>query len=128
MLLHRAARYTWALLLARIHEVFPLVCPRCGGEMRIIAFITDACAVRDILTPVGEPTSPPRLMPARAPPLWEMQGGHHGRGRPTGSIGAGVRIRPACRLVGAAWKQAMRKDPDGSKTNCHRPSLDGPWR
>ena len=44
VLLHRAARYTWALLLARIHEVFPLVCPRCGGEMRIIAFITDACA------------------------------------------------------------------------------------
>jgi hypothetical protein len=71
-LLRRAARYAWALLLARIHEVFPLVCPRCGGEMRIIAFITDACAVRDILTHLGEPTSPPRLMPARAPPLWEM--------------------------------------------------------
>ncbi|KFB73424.1 MAG: putative transposase [Candidatus Accumulibacter phosphatis] len=43
-----------------------------GGEMRIIAFITDA--VPDILTHLGEPTSPPRLMPARAPPLWEMQG------------------------------------------------------
>ena len=38
----RAARYTWALLLARIYEVFPLVCPHCGAEMRIIAFITDA--------------------------------------------------------------------------------------
>ena len=42
--------------------------------MRIIAFITDAGAVRDILTHIGEPKSPPRLMPARAPPLWEMQG------------------------------------------------------
>ncbi len=42
--------------------------------MRIIAFITDACAVRDILTHIGEPTSPPRLIPARAPPLREMQG------------------------------------------------------
>ena len=61
------------LLLARIDEVFPLVCPRCGGEMRIIAFLTDAGAVRDILTDLGEPTSPPRLMPARAPPLWERQ-------------------------------------------------------
>ncbi|MBL8407102.1 MAG: hypothetical protein ABTS16_23770 [Candidatus Accumulibacter phosphatis] len=70
-LLRRAARYVWALLLARIDEVLPLVCPRCGGEMRIIAFLTDACAVRDILTHLGEPTSPPRLMPARAPPLWE---------------------------------------------------------
>lgn len=40
--------------------------------MRVIAFITDADAVRDILTHLGEPISPPRLMPARAPPLWEM--------------------------------------------------------
>jgi hypothetical protein len=70
----RIARYAWAVLLARIHEVFPLVCPRCGGEMRIIAFITDAGAVREILSHLGEPTSPPRLMRARAPPLWEMQG------------------------------------------------------
>ena len=73
-ILRRAARYAWALLLARIYEVFPLVCPRCGGEMRIIAFITDAGAVREILSHLGEPTSPPRLMRARAPPLWEMQG------------------------------------------------------
>ena len=55
-LLRRAARYAWALLLARIYEVFPLVCPRCGGEMRIIAFITYACAVRDICgSGVGSP-------------------------------------------------------------------------
>ncbi|KFB70495.1 MAG: hypothetical protein AW09_004404 [Candidatus Accumulibacter phosphatis] len=58
---------------AQIDEVFPLICPRCGGEMRIIAFLTDAGAVCDILTPIGEPTSPPPLMPARAPPLWERQ-------------------------------------------------------
>ena len=45
----RAARYAWALLLARIYEVFPLVCPNGGGAMRIIAFITDASTVRDIL-------------------------------------------------------------------------------
>jgi len=37
-ILRRAARYAWVLLLARIYEVFPLVCPRCGCEMRIIAF------------------------------------------------------------------------------------------
>ncbi len=78
----RAARYAWALLLARIHDVFPLLCPRCGGEMRIIAFITDAGAMRDILTHLGEPTSPPRLMRARAPPLWEMQGAALGEGDP----------------------------------------------
>ena len=40
--------------------------------MRIIAFITEAPAVRQILAHWGEPTSPPRLAPARGPPLWEM--------------------------------------------------------
>jgi hypothetical protein len=63
-----------ALLLTRINEVFPLTCPpQCGGEMRIIAFITEAVAVRDILAHLGEATSPPRMVPARGPPLWEMQ-------------------------------------------------------
>jgi len=75
----RAARYAWALPLARI---FPLLCPRCGGEMRIIAFITEAVAVRDILAHLGEPTSLPRLMPARGPPLWEMPDGGQGESDP----------------------------------------------
>lgn len=30
------AHYLWAVLIARIYEVFPLVCPVCGGNMRII--------------------------------------------------------------------------------------------
>lgn len=29
--------------------------------------------IREILGRLGEPTSPPRLMPARGPPLREMQ-------------------------------------------------------
>ncbi len=29
--------YWWATLLARIYEVFPLRCPRCGEPMRLIA-------------------------------------------------------------------------------------------
>ena len=71
---HRqAARYVWALLLARIYEVLPLLCPKCGGEMKIIAFITEGAVIREILGHLGEPKSPPRLMPARGPPLWEMQ-------------------------------------------------------
>jgi len=68
----RVARYAWALLLARIYEAFPLLCPKCGGEMRIIAFITEAVAVQDILAHLGEATSPPRLMSAVGPPLWEI--------------------------------------------------------
>ncbi len=68
----RAARYAWALLLARIYEVFPLRCPTCGGDMRLIAFITEATVVRDILIHLGEPITPPTIAPARGPPLWEM--------------------------------------------------------
>ena len=29
--------YLWAALIARIYEVFPLLCPMCGGQMRILA-------------------------------------------------------------------------------------------
>ena len=63
----KAAPYVWALLLARIYEVLPLLCPKCGGDMRIIAFITEG-PVREILGHLGESTSAPR-----GPPLWEIQ-------------------------------------------------------
>lgn len=66
----RAARYAWALLLSRIYEVLPLRCTHCGGEMRLIAFITAPVTVRDILAHLGEPAAPPRIAPARGPPLW----------------------------------------------------------
>lgn len=32
--------YVWALLLARIYEVLRPLCRKCGGDMRIMAFIT----------------------------------------------------------------------------------------
>ena len=76
-LLPGSRRYTWALLLARIDEVLPLGCPQCGGEIRIIALITDAAARRDILAHLGEPIAPPRIAPARGPPLWEATGAEH---------------------------------------------------
>ena len=65
------ARFLWAVLLARIYEIFPLRCALCGAEMRIIAFITQAPALPSILTHLGEPTSPPEVAPARGPPLWD---------------------------------------------------------
>jgi hypothetical protein len=69
---HRAAaRYLWAMLLARIDEVLLLTCPFCHAEMRIIAVLTAPAAVRQILEHLGESTRPPRFAPARAPPLWE---------------------------------------------------------
>ena len=70
----QAARFVWAMLLARIYEAFPLICPKWGGTMKVIAFIDEGDAIRKILTPLGEPIEPPRLTPARGPPLWEATG------------------------------------------------------
>jgi hypothetical protein len=39
--LNRAARRRWAALIHSIYEADPLVCPRCRGPMRIIAFIAE---------------------------------------------------------------------------------------
>jgi hypothetical protein len=64
------ARYLWVMLLARIYEVLPLTCPKCGAEMRIIAFITEAVDLRAILEHIGEPATPPRIASARGPPEW----------------------------------------------------------
>jgi len=44
-----AARSRWARLLARIYEVFPLRCPGCGADMRILAFLTEPEPVQAIL-------------------------------------------------------------------------------
>lgn len=65
------ARYLWAMLLARLFESLPLVCPNCGADMRIIAFITQAAPVERILTHIGEPSRPPLIAPARGLPAWE---------------------------------------------------------
>jgi len=68
----RIAARCWALLLARIYECLPLLCPRCGEPMRIIAFILEPPIITRILTHIGEPTTPPAVLPARAPPQAEL--------------------------------------------------------
>ena len=62
----------WAALLARIYEVFPLICPACGTALTFIAFLTDPVPITRILAHIGEPTSPPLIHPARAPPQTEF--------------------------------------------------------
>ena len=64
----QAARAAWAKLIYRVYEVDPLICPRCGSEMRVIAVINDGTIIRKILEhlklwdprPVGRgpPTAP----------------------------------------------------------------------
>jgi len=60
------------MLLARLYEVFPLVCFRCSEPLRIIAFITDLGSIQRILEHLGGPTHAPCIAPAtRGPPFEE---------------------------------------------------------
>jgi hypothetical protein len=54
----------WATLLARIYEVFPLVCPTCQSPLSFIAVLTDPDPITQILAHIGEPTSPTLHLPA----------------------------------------------------------------
>jgi hypothetical protein len=42
-------RRGWAEMIRKVYEVDPLVCPECGGQMRITAFLTDHAVVDRII-------------------------------------------------------------------------------
>jgi len=65
---HDTSRIAWAKLMARVGEKFPLECPNCGGDIRLIAFITEPGPIRRILAHLGEQLKPPPVSPARGPP------------------------------------------------------------
>ena len=68
----------WAALLARIYEVFPLICPTCQTPLTFIAFLTEPEPITQILAHIGEPTSPPLTHPPRGPPQTELAMGPGG--------------------------------------------------
>ena len=43
-------RKNWARLIQKIYNVDPLLCPKCNGQMRIVAFIEDPAVIKKILT------------------------------------------------------------------------------
>ncbi|HEA65720.1 MAG TPA: hypothetical protein ENI07_02695 [Desulfobacterales bacterium] len=49
----KAFRRNWARLIQKIYEVDPLVCPRCSGAMRVMAFIEDPDVIKKILMHLG---------------------------------------------------------------------------
>ena len=92
------AHYLWAVLIARIYEVFPLLCPLCGGQMRLIAFITEGTQIRKILDHIGVDSEPAHISPARGPPLWDDCG--------DAQTDEGAQIEPA------DWDLAAQPAPD----------------
>ena len=85
-----------AVLIARIYEVFPLLCPMCGGQMRLIAFIAHSADIRQILDHIGVDSQPPHTAPARGQPLWADG---------DAQVDDGVQIE-------AAWDMAAQPAPD----------------
>ena len=61
----RACRSAWARLIAKVYEVDPLICRRCGSKMKLIAVITDPSEVRTILHHLIKiERAPPELDPS----------------------------------------------------------------
>jgi hypothetical protein len=74
-----AAKRAWARLIKQVYEVDPLVCPRCAGAMRIIAFIEQPEVIAKILTRLGlcSALSPAQAgskgpAPAQSPPVFSL--------------------------------------------------------
>ena len=64
----RRARLTWAALIRRVYEIDPLLCPFCGAQMKIIAFILDRASIRRILEHLQMPAQRPEPL-AHSPPV-----------------------------------------------------------
>jgi hypothetical protein len=52
-------------LIAKVYDVDPLTCRKCGGKLKVIAYLHDQTAVHKILDHLGlsppeEPKPPPR--------------------------------------------------------------------
>jgi len=55
----KASRRSWARLIQKIYEVDPLICEKCGHEMRVMAVITEPHEVRKILECLKRNHAPP---------------------------------------------------------------------
>ena len=71
----RLDRRRWAMLIQQVYHADPLLCPKCGGTMKIIAFIeaNQANVIRKILQHCGlwedpAPRPPPKPIPSRSGP------------------------------------------------------------
>ena len=57
----------WADLLRRVFALDILVCPDCGGRLRLLATIEDRAVIEQILTHLGLPVDLPQPSAARTP-------------------------------------------------------------
>jgi len=64
--LRRLPSKGWAAMIRKVYEVDPILCPKCGGQMKVIVFLMDFSVVNRIighlkLTFVAERPPPPQV-------------------------------------------------------------------
>ena len=72
----RRCSASWARLIAKLFQADPLSCRQCGGKLKIVAYLHDQVAIRQILaqlglTPPEEPKPPPAVHQVVRVPLDE---------------------------------------------------------
>lgn len=115
----------WAMLIQRVYQADPLLCPKCGGTMKIIAFIEarQGRVVRQILEHCGlwqDPPPPNANAPPRSPP------------RPRRRSRRSKATAPKCPMPEADAGVSYEVDPEYLE-HAHREALDNqdqpelPW-
>jgi hypothetical protein len=100
----RLNRRRWAALIKHIYQADPLLCPKCGGTMKVIAFIEahQGDVIRKILEHCGlwhDP--PPRAPPCAAPPYRAVRAIAESDSDP-GTLDSPPRAKPAARMGGSS--------------------------
>jgi len=70
-LLATSPRVAWATLLKRTYSVDAMVCPKCGGRLRLLAVINDRATARKIIDHLGIAAHPKPAPRARGPDHYE---------------------------------------------------------
>jgi len=76
----------------------------CGGQMRVIAFVTFSADIQKILEYIGVEPEVPRITPARGSPRWDDCG--------VQEMGEGVEAEPDWDMA----NQSPPDNPDGQRT------------
>jgi len=74
----KRASPSWGRMIARVYQVDPLVCTRCGKRMSILASVTDQAAIGRILDHLGLSTPEAEKPPPPAPEVLRVA--EHGDG------------------------------------------------
>src|SRR5262249_20316345 len=70
---HRSKYRPFVELLRRTFAIDLETCDHCGGRTKVIALVRDPAGIVRFLRHLGEPTEPPPLSPARAPPYFNSR-------------------------------------------------------